>query len=93
MITMAPGKSSELAPLLTIWNDAYWALSSARNISFIGYSLPQDDVEIRALILAGLGRGRQPVNLRVRNPAPDVHERSRTYIRRRFEEDYSPLTR
>lgn len=91
LITMGPGKASELDPLRMIWNDAYWALSAARSVEFIGYSLPANDVEIRALILAGLQRGTRTAKLAVRNPSPDVHERFRTYIRRRFDENYAPF--
>lgn len=94
MITMAPGKMTELGPVGGLWNDAYWALSSARDLHFIGYSLPRDDVEIRALVVAGIGRGSQPLkSLRVQNPAPDVHARFRDFVRRDVEEDYLPFQR
>ena len=37
--------------LLTIWREALFALASAEEWVFIGYSLPPDDVGIRALLL------------------------------------------
>ena len=92
MITMAPGKSTELGPLRGLWNDAYWALSSARDLHFIGYSLPANDVEIRALIVAGIERGNQNVRrIHVQNPSPDVHARFRNFVRREIDEDYVPF--
>lgn len=92
MITMAPGKSTELGPVRSLWHHAYWALSSAKEIHVVGYSLPADDVEIRALLVAGIERGNQRLGrLRVQNPSPDVHARFRSLIRRDVEEDYLPL--
>ncbi|MCA9847826.1 MAG: SIR2 family protein [Dehalococcoidia bacterium] len=94
LITMAPGKASELAPVRKLWNDAYWALSSARRIHFIGYSLPPDDIEIRALVLAGIQRGSKKVRaVSVQDPSPEVHNRFRSYIRTDINDIYVPFAK
>ena len=94
LITMAPGKNAELGPARSLWNDAYWALSSAKRMHVVGYSLPADDVEIRALIVAGTQRGNQRLStFRVQNPSPDVHARFRSLVRRDIVEDYLPVAR
>lgn len=80
MVTMARGKAGDLGPLQSVWRDAYAAISRARNLEIVGYSLPPDDIEIRTLLRAGLQRGGLPNRVTVRNPAPDVHERVRRYL-------------
>src|SRR5579862_135455 len=75
MVTMARGKSGDLGPLQEIWRDAYGALSRASRLEIVGYSLPDDDIEIRTLLRGAIQRGGGPAQLVTRNPAPDVHER------------------
>ena len=91
ILTMGPGKSTRDNGLGGIWKDAYSAISRARQFEVIGYSLPSDDLEIRALLVAGLKRGTQGVRIVVKNPAPDVHERFRSHIDRRIVSDYLPM--
>ena len=93
MVTMAPGKAPDLEELRSIWNDAYRAISAAKTLEFIGYSLPAEDLEIRALVLAGVGRGsvRSQPKITVQNPAPDVHDRFRALISRGIGSDYMPF--
>lgn len=75
MVTMARGKAGDLGPLEEIWRDAYHALSRAKRLEIAGYSLPDDDIEIRTLLRAAFQRGEGPDTLVTRNPSPDVHER------------------
>lgn len=91
MLTMARGKSDRIDPLLPIWTDAYRALSSARLVQVIGYSMPSDDVEIRTLLRAGYERGALNPQVVVRNPSPEVHVRFRTQVTRSMESDYRPV--
>jgi hypothetical protein len=91
MVTMARGKAGDLGPLLPVWKDAYGAISRARTIEIVGYSLPPDDIEIRTLLRAGIQRGGGPTQLIIRNPAPDVHERARRYLRHRLQSNYLPV--
>ncbi len=92
VVTMARGKSGELGPLLDIWRDAYEALSRARRLEVVGYSLPDDDIEIRTLLRAAVRRGSGPSKIVVRNPAPDVHVRFRRFLRRvAIESNYLPV--
>ena len=91
MLTMARGKSDLLEPLMPIWTDAYRALSSAKELHIIGYSMPDDDTEIRTLLRAGYERGSANPKVIVRNPAPDVHVRIRTQITNNILSDYSPV--
>jgi hypothetical protein len=92
IVTMYRGKGPELAAVSTIWKDAYNALSRAKSLEIVGYSLPADDLEIRTLLRAGLTRGRQHVSVAVRNPAPDVHGRIRQHVVETIDSDYSPVT-
>ncbi len=71
-----------------MWNNAYTALSAASELTIIGYSLPQDDVEIRTLLRAGVSRGTTEPKVIVQNPEPSVHIRVRTYVSRTAESDY-----
>lgn len=82
MVTMARGKAGDLGPLRSVWRDAYAALSRAEFLEIVGYSMPPDDIEIRALLRAGVQRGRGPTSITVRNPAPEVHDRIRRYLDR-----------
>jgi hypothetical protein len=91
VVTMARGKSGELGPLLDIWREAYEALSRAKRLEIVGYSLPDDDIEIRTLLRAAVRRGSGPSKIVVRNPAPDVHVRVRRFLRRAVESDYLPV--
>jgi hypothetical protein len=90
--TMGNGKSEELIPLDPIWRDAYTALSSAKELNIIGYSMPADDLEIRTLLRAGTSRGKQKCNVSVKNPSPEVHDRIRRLIAQNIKSDYSAVT-
>ena len=91
MLTMARGKSDLIEPLMPIWMDAYRALSSAKELHIIGYSMPDDDTEIRTLLRAGHERGASNPTVVVRNPSPEVHVRIRTQVTREIRSDYSPV--
>lgn len=92
MVTMARGKSGDIGPLLSVWRDAYSALSRAARLEIVGYSLPPDDVEIRTLLRAGIQRGTGPTSLVARNPSPDVHERVWRYLRRDAKPVYDSIS-
>src|SRR6266545_8264892 len=79
MIMMAQGKTIDLEPIQSMWDDAYTALCAAKEVAIIGYSLPHDDVEIRTLLRAGVSRGRAEPRVMVLNPETGVHVRVRTY--------------
>lgn len=64
-----------------------WAITPGE----IGYSMPDDDTEIRTLLRAGYERGTANPKVIVRNPAPDVHVRIRTQITNNILSDYSPV--
>ena len=91
MVTMATGKSDDLGPLREVWRDAYRALSRARHLEIVGYSMPSDDVEIRTILRTGLQRGHQRPRVLVRNPSPDVHHRVRSLLQRNAQSDYLPI--
>lgn len=91
IVTMYRGKGAELSALAEVWTDAYSALSHAKSIEIVGYSLPPDDLEIRTLLRAGLTRGQQKVAVTVRNPAPDVHARIRQHVFPQARSDYSSV--
>ena len=91
IVTMYRGKGAELAALSQVWKDAYDAISRAKVIELVGYSLPDDDLEIRTLLRAGLTRGNQKVAVTVRNPAPDVHVRFRQHVFRDLKSVYQPV--
>jgi hypothetical protein len=89
MVTMVRGKSGDLGPLQDVWRGAYGAISRARNLELVGYSMPEDDTEIRTLLRAGIQRGRRRhPTVRIRNPAPDVHDRIRSFLDRQAESTY-----
>jgi len=92
MLTMAFGKHDELKPLKEIWRDAYLAISRARALNVIGYSLPSDDLEIRTILMAGIRRQTTAhCSIKVQNPSPEVHDRFRNLIERRLNSDYRPV--
>ena len=91
IVTMARGKSGELGPLREVWREAYEALSRAKHLEIVGYSLPDDDIEIRTLLRAAVRRGKGPSRIVVRNPAPDVHVRFRRFLRRAVTSNYLPV--
>jgi hypothetical protein len=91
MITMARGKSEQLDVLMNVWSDAYNVLSRARELDVVGYSMPEDDTEIRTLLRAGVCRGSRDPRVHVKNPAPDVHVRVRDQIFDRTTSDYSAV--
>lgn len=91
MVTMARGKSGDLGPLDGVWRDAYAALTRAKELEIVGYSMPDDDVEIRTLLRAGLKRGSQKARISVRNPAPDVHDRVRQFLDHHAASDYQAV--
>lgn len=88
MVTMARGKVGDLGPLRGVWRDAYGAVSRARRLEIVGYSMPPDDIEIRTLLRAGVQRGSGLDEVMVRNPAPEVHLRVRQYLDRGVASDY-----
>jgi hypothetical protein len=89
MIMMAQGKTVEMGPIQSMWDDAYTALCAANELRIIGYSLPVDDVEIRTLLRAGVARGNTQPTVNVQNPEPGAHERVRTFVSRDAKSDYS----
>ncbi len=91
MLTMTPGKADSLGPVLELWEHAYRAISAARTLEIIGYSMPLDDIEIRTILRAGVLRGPTDPEIVVRNPAPDVHSRVRELIHRNVVSDYTPV--
>jgi hypothetical protein len=91
MVTMTPGKADALGPVLTLWEQAYRAISGAASLELIGYSMPADDIEIRTILRAGVLRGPTNPMITVRNPAPDVHARVRDLILREVDSDYLPV--
>ncbi len=91
MITMTPGKADSLGPLLELWGNAYRAISAARHLEIIGYSMPTDDIEIRTLLRAGVLRGSTDPRITVWNPAPDVHVRIREAVHQGIGADYTAV--
>ena len=91
MVTMVRGKSGDLGPLQEVWRDAYGAISRARRVEIVGYSMPDDDTEIRTLLRAGIGRGRRRASITIRNPTPDVHDRIRSVLDRTASSSYTPI--
>jgi hypothetical protein len=88
MVMMSQGKTTDLAPISGMWQDAYHALSASKDLRIIGYSLPPDDIEIRTLLRAGVSRGPQNARVTVMNPEPGVHIRVRTFVSRAAMSDY-----
>lgn len=88
MVTMARGKAGDLGPLRSVWRDAYGAISRARRLELVGYSMPPDDIEIRTLLRAGVQRGKPLDEVFVRNPAPEVHARVRQFLDRTVTSEY-----
>lgn len=91
IVTMARGKEGDVGPLLEVWRDAYEALSRAKRLEIVGYSMPDDDVEIRTLLRAAVRRGKGPDEIVVRNPSPDVHVRVRRFLRLDVTSNYLPI--
>jgi hypothetical protein len=100
MITMSVGKTVDLHPIQEMWDKAYYALSAARQLRIIGYSMPPDDVEIRTLLRAGVARGRPRARdprgagaqVTVMNPETGVHVRVRTLVSRSARSDYTAFS-
>jgi hypothetical protein len=90
-VSAALGLPNTRELLQHIWRSAHDALSAAKTIELIGYSLPHDDVEVRALLRAGLKRGPRDARLVVRNPSPDVHDRVQNYLDRQASSNYVPF--
>jgi hypothetical protein len=88
MITMSFGKTAEMEPIHSMWEDAYYALGATKHLRIIGYSLPADDIEIRTLLRAGVARGPQSASVTVRNPETQVHTRVREQVLRTARSDY-----
>jgi hypothetical protein len=88
MVTMVRGKASDLGVLRQVWRDAYGAISRARRLEIVGYSMPADDIEIRTLLRAGVQRGDDLDEVMVKNPSPDVHVRVRQYLDLHVASDY-----
>lgn len=91
MVTMARGKAGDLGPLEGVWRDAYAAISRAKTLEIVGYSMPHDDIEIRTLLRSGVRRGTPKPKIVVRNPAPDVHDRVRRFLDHTVTSDYQPV--
>lgn len=91
MLTMSRGKSDEIDPLTSLWADAYRVLSRARLLNIVGYSMPDDDTEIRTLLRAGIQRGDRRLSVYVKNPSPDVHVRVRQQVFDEIDSDYSAV--
>jgi hypothetical protein len=91
MVTMARGKAGDLGPLQEVWRDAYSAISRASRLEIVGYSLPDDDIEIRTLLRSAIQRGSGPSTLVTRNPAPDVHERVWRFLDRSATPNYQSI--
>lgn len=91
MVTMARGKTDTLRPLREIWTDAYHVLSRASELHIVGYSLPDDDTEIRTLLRAGVCRGSADPAVYALNPSPDVHVRIQQQIVRELRSDYATV--
>lgn len=91
MVMMAQGKTVDMEPIQSMWDDAYRALCAAKELRIIGYSLPDDDVEIRTLLRAGVARGTHPTVV-VQNPEPGVHVRVRTFVMRTAKSDYTSFS-
>jgi hypothetical protein len=89
MIMMSQGKTVDMAPIQSMWDEAYTAICAARELRIIGYSLPDNDVEIRTLLRAGVSRGTARPTVIVQNPEPGAHLRVRTYVARDADSDYS----
>ena len=92
MIMMSQGKTVDMGPIQSMWDDAYVALCAASEVQVIGYSLPTDDVEIRTLLRAGVRRGAAEPRVLVHNPEPTVHQRVRAFVTRDAESDYGAFS-
>jgi hypothetical protein len=93
MVTMSLGKTVDMQPILSMWEDAYYALCATRRLQIIGYSMPADDIEIRTLLRAGVARGATnpraaSAQVNVVNPETQVHVRVRTLVSRGATSDY-----
>jgi hypothetical protein len=88
MVMMSQGKTVDMGPIQSMWDDAYTAICAASEVRIIGYSLPDDDVEIRTLLRAGVSRGTARPKVIVQNPEPGVHHRVRAYVARDADSDY-----
>jgi hypothetical protein len=93
MVMMSQGKTVDVEPIKDMWDSAYRGLSVARHLRIVGYSLPADDIEIRALLRSGVARGAAGSNttkatVTVVNPEPAVHTRVREYVSRSIRSDY-----
>ncbi len=91
LVTMARGKADDIQPLTKLWEDSYHALSRASEVHIVGYSLPDDDLEIRTLLRAGVVRGIKKPKVYIVNPAPDVHYRVRQQVFDKPSSDYSSV--
>lgn len=88
MITPTYRKDYRNPHISRIWYEAERALREARNVIFIGYSLPEDDVEVIYLLKRGL-HGRDPKQITVVEMANDnVRQRYRQLF---GEIDWQPL--
>lgn len=93
MVMMSQGKTVDVEPIKDMWDSAYRGLSVTRHLRIIGYSLPSEDIEIRALLRSGVSRGAAAANttkatVTVVNPEPSVHTRVREYVSRTIRSDY-----
>jgi hypothetical protein len=93
MATMAVGKQASISAVESVWDDAYWALSRAQELSVLGYSFPDDDIEIRSLLRVttretGSANLSNNLALTIINPSPDAHDRARSSLGSTVLSDY-----
>jgi len=60
-----------------IWNEAFQSLSSADSVTFIGYSIPRDDIQARSLLTLGWysrthDRTKDPIKYMLIDPNPEI---------------------
>jgi len=93
MATMARSKGAPITVLENVWDDAYWALSRASRLDVVGYSFPEEDLELRTLLRAssrqaGHARLDRALRLTICNPSPDAHERARGFLGSQIRSDF-----
>jgi hypothetical protein len=78
-------KPGELGPPRFLWRDAYGAISRAARLDVVGYSMPPDEITIRAILRAGVERG--PISTRSSSATRRQRSTPR-YLDRNVESDY-----
>ena len=85
-------KRLEGIEMQSLWHSAAGAMETAREVEFIGYSLPESDLAIRVLLGSlrfRLQRG--DVSVTVRDPDGVVFDRWRTFLGKQIRREKSPL--